>query len=214
MALSALPLPADRPRQGRRPLADIRRAADHRSAGAGGDAAAGRPRVRRASLAALALATPSLSLIGAVGAALVLGARRGGSAGAAHPAALHPAADFAVAAIDAAAFGLPATCTRRCWRDRRQRWRLPRGRRAALRQALAKVGTRRRLPADGGRAEDRSGLAPQAGVRHASREARSWQKTAQEGSMEIRTLSMAEGAAAARVDGHHLTSSARSPASR
>ena len=59
-------------------------------------------------LAALALATPSLSLIGAVGAALVLGARRGGVLLALLILPLYiPLLIFAVAAIDAAAFGLP-----------------------------------------------------------------------------------------------------------
>jgi len=61
-----------------------------------------------ALLAALALATPSLSLIGAVGAALVLGARRGGVLLALLILPLYiPLLIFAVAAIDAAAFGLP-----------------------------------------------------------------------------------------------------------
>lgn len=59
-------------------------------------------------LAALALATPSLSLIGAVGAALVLGARRGGVLLALLILPLYiPLLIFAVAAIDAAGFGLP-----------------------------------------------------------------------------------------------------------
>lgn len=59
-------------------------------------------------LAALALATPSLSLIGAVGAALVLGARRGGVLLALLILPLYiPLLIFAVAAIDAAALGLP-----------------------------------------------------------------------------------------------------------
>ena len=59
-------------------------------------------------LAALALTTPSLSLIGAVGAALVLGARRGGVLLALLILPLYiPLLIFAVAAIDAAAFGLP-----------------------------------------------------------------------------------------------------------
>lgn len=43
---------------------------------------------------ALVLGTPTLSLIGGVGAALVLGARRGGAAGAPGPAALHPGSDL------------------------------------------------------------------------------------------------------------------------
>lgn len=61
-----------------------------------------------ALLAALALATPSLSLIGAVGAALVLGARRGGVLLALLILPLYiPLLIFAVAAIDAAALGLP-----------------------------------------------------------------------------------------------------------
>ena len=65
-------------------------------------------RAYAALLAALALATPSLSLIGAVGAALVLGARRGGVLLALLILPLYiPLLIFAVAAIDAAAFGLP-----------------------------------------------------------------------------------------------------------
>lgn len=61
-----------------------------------------------ALLAALALATPSLSLIGAVGAALVLGARRSGVLLALLILPLYiPLLIFAVAAIDAAALGLP-----------------------------------------------------------------------------------------------------------
>jgi heme exporter protein B len=56
---------------------------------------------------ALALATPSLSLIGAAGAALVLGARRGGALIAVLVLPLFvPILVFAVAAVDAAAFGL------------------------------------------------------------------------------------------------------------
>ena len=55
---------------------------------------------------ALAIATPSLSLIGAVGAALVLGARRGGMLLALLILPLYiPILIFAVAAIDAAALG-------------------------------------------------------------------------------------------------------------
>jgi heme exporter protein B len=58
-------------------------------------------------LAALALATPSLSLIGAVGAALVLGARRSGVLLALLILPLYiPVLIFAVAATDAAGFGL------------------------------------------------------------------------------------------------------------
>ena len=61
-----------------------------------------------ALLAALALATPSLSLIGAVGAALVLGARRAGVLLTLLILPLYiPLLIFAVAAIDAATFGLP-----------------------------------------------------------------------------------------------------------
>jgi heme exporter protein B len=57
---------------------------------------------------ALAIATPSLSLIGAVGAALVLGARRGGVLLALLVLPLYiPVLIFAVAAIDAAALGFP-----------------------------------------------------------------------------------------------------------
>lgn len=57
-------------------------------------------------IAALALATPSLSLIGAVGAALVLGARRGGVLLALLVLPLYiPLLIFAVSAIDAAIFG-------------------------------------------------------------------------------------------------------------
>jgi heme exporter protein B len=59
-----------------------------------------------ALLAALALATPSLSLIGAVGAALVLGARRGGVLLALLILPLYiPLLIFAAGAVDAAAFG-------------------------------------------------------------------------------------------------------------
>jgi heme exporter protein B len=59
-----------------------------------------------ALVGALAIATPSLSLIGAVGAALVLGARRGGMLLALLILPLYiPILIFAVAAIDAAAFG-------------------------------------------------------------------------------------------------------------
>jgi len=61
-----------------------------------------------ALLAALALTTPTLSLIGAVGAALVLGARRGGVLLALLVLPLYiPELIFAVAAIDAAGFGFP-----------------------------------------------------------------------------------------------------------
>jgi heme exporter protein B len=61
-----------------------------------------------ALLAALALATPTLSLIGAVGAALVLGARRGGVLLALLILPLYiPVLIFAVAAVDAATFGFP-----------------------------------------------------------------------------------------------------------
>jgi heme exporter protein B len=61
-----------------------------------------------ALLAALALATPTLSLIGAVGAALVLGARRAGVLLALLVLPLYiPELIFAVAAIDAAGFGFP-----------------------------------------------------------------------------------------------------------
>jgi heme exporter protein B len=56
---------------------------------------------------ALTIATPSLSLIGAVGAALVLGARRGGVLLGLLILPLYiPVLIFAVAAVDAAAFGL------------------------------------------------------------------------------------------------------------
>lgn len=62
-----------------------------------------------AMLAALALGTPSLVLIGAIGAALVLGARRGGVLLAllVLPLAV-PVLVFGVAAVDAAVAGLPA----------------------------------------------------------------------------------------------------------
>jgi heme exporter protein B len=61
-----------------------------------------------ALVGALAIATPSLSLIGAVGAALVLGARRGGMLLALLILPLYiPILIFAVAAIDAAALGFP-----------------------------------------------------------------------------------------------------------
>jgi heme exporter protein B len=60
-----------------------------------------------ALIAALALATPSLSLVGAAGAALVLGARRGGALIAVLVLPLFvPVLVFAAAAVDAAAFGL------------------------------------------------------------------------------------------------------------
>jgi heme exporter protein B len=65
-------------------------------------------RAHGALLAALVLATPSLSLIGAVGSALVLGARRGGVLLALLILPLYiPLLIFAVGAVDAAAFGLP-----------------------------------------------------------------------------------------------------------
>jgi heme exporter protein B len=58
---------------------------------------------------AMALGTPCLSLIGAVGAALTLGARRGGALIALLVLPLYiPVLIFAVAAIDAAISGLPA----------------------------------------------------------------------------------------------------------
>ena len=61
------------------------------------------------TLAALALATPSLSLVGAVGAALALGARRGGVLIPLLVLPLYlPVLIFAVAAIDAQLAGLPA----------------------------------------------------------------------------------------------------------
>lgn len=64
------------------------------------------PRAFPALVGALAIATPSLSLIGAVGAALVLGARRGGVLLALLILPLYiPILIFAVAAVDAAAFG-------------------------------------------------------------------------------------------------------------
>jgi heme exporter protein B len=60
-----------------------------------------------ALIAALALATPALSLVGAAGAALVLGARRGGALIAVLVLPLFvPVLVFAAAAVDAAAFGL------------------------------------------------------------------------------------------------------------
>ncbi len=59
-------------------------------------------------IAALALGTPSLSLIGAVGAALVLGARRGGVLLALIVLPLYiPVLIFGVGAVDAAQFGFP-----------------------------------------------------------------------------------------------------------
>lgn len=59
-------------------------------------------------LLALALGTPTLSLIGAIAAALVLGARRGGVLLALLVLPLYiPELIFAVAAIDAAGFGYP-----------------------------------------------------------------------------------------------------------
>ena len=62
-----------------------------------------------ALIAALALGTPTLSLIGAVGAALILGARRGGVLLALLVLPLYiPVLIFGVAAVDAAASGLPA----------------------------------------------------------------------------------------------------------
>jgi len=61
-----------------------------------------------ALVAALALGTPTLSLIGAVGAALVLGARRGGVLLALLVLPLYlPVLIFGVAAVDAAVLGLP-----------------------------------------------------------------------------------------------------------
>lgn len=66
------------------------------------------PRALPALIGALAIATPSLSLIGAVGAALVLGARRGGVLLALLILPLYiPVLIFAVSAIDAAALGFP-----------------------------------------------------------------------------------------------------------
>jgi heme exporter protein B len=61
-------------------------------------------------LAALALGTPCLSLLGAIGAALTLGVRRGGVLVAllVLPLAV-PVLIFGVAAVDAALMGLPAT---------------------------------------------------------------------------------------------------------
>jgi heme exporter protein B len=62
-----------------------------------------------ALVAALALGTPTLSLIGAVGAALILGARRGGVLLALLVLPLYiPVLIFGVAAVDAAASGLSA----------------------------------------------------------------------------------------------------------
>ncbi len=59
-------------------------------------------------LAAMALGTPSLSLIGAIGAALTVGVRRGGVLLSLLVLPLYiPVLIFAVAAIDAAALGLP-----------------------------------------------------------------------------------------------------------
>lgn len=59
-------------------------------------------------IAALALGTPSLSLIGAVGAALVLGARRGGVLLTLLILPLYiPVLIFGVAAVDAAQYGFP-----------------------------------------------------------------------------------------------------------
>ncbi len=64
------------------------------------------PRAFPALVGALAIATPSMSLIGAVGAALVLGARRGGVLLALLILPLYiPILIFAVAAVDAASFG-------------------------------------------------------------------------------------------------------------
>jgi heme exporter protein B len=60
-------------------------------------------------MVALALGTPSLSLVGAVGAALILGARRGGILLSLVLLPLYiPVLIFGVAAVDAAATGLPA----------------------------------------------------------------------------------------------------------
>jgi heme exporter protein B len=62
-----------------------------------------------ALLASLALGTPVLSLIGGVGAALILGARRGGVLLALLVLPLYiPVLIFGVAAVDAAGFGFPA----------------------------------------------------------------------------------------------------------
>jgi heme exporter protein B len=61
-------------------------------------------------IAALALGTPSLSLIGALGAALALGARRAGALMALLVLPLYiPALIFGVAAVDAALAGRPAS---------------------------------------------------------------------------------------------------------
>ena len=66
------------------------------------------PRALPALIGALAIATPSLSLIGGVGAALVLGARRGEVLLALLILPLYiPVLIFAVSAIDAAALGFP-----------------------------------------------------------------------------------------------------------
>jgi heme exporter protein B len=60
-------------------------------------------------IVALALGTPSLSLVGAIGAALILGARRGGVLLSLVLLPLYiPVLIFGVAAVDAAASGLPA----------------------------------------------------------------------------------------------------------
>jgi heme exporter protein B len=60
-------------------------------------------------MVALALGTPSLSLVGAIGAALILGARRGGVLLSLVLLPLYiPVLIFGVAAVDAAASGLPA----------------------------------------------------------------------------------------------------------
>jgi heme exporter protein B len=62
-----------------------------------------------ALLASLALGTPALSLVGAIGAALTLGARRGGALLPLLVLPLFiPVLIFAVAAVEAAAAGLPA----------------------------------------------------------------------------------------------------------
>jgi heme exporter protein B len=61
-----------------------------------------------ALLASLALGTPALSLIGGIGAALILGARRGGVLLALLVLPLYiPILIFGVAAVDAAGFGFP-----------------------------------------------------------------------------------------------------------
>jgi heme exporter protein B len=60
-------------------------------------------------MVALALGTPSLSLVGAIGAALILGARRGGVLLSLVLLPLYiPVLIFGVAAVDAAVSGLPA----------------------------------------------------------------------------------------------------------